>query len=136
MIKLRTKAIGLNKPIEVKLTVKRRKLANAYMISALKNDLRQPTKPAADETEEDADRRVTEDVLSGFEAVNDFADETLAFIKDFLGLSDTQIAKIEDGIEESVLYDYANYLFRRSQGTTDAEFDAQGKETTTDPKEP
>jgi hypothetical protein len=124
MLKIRTDQIGLTEPIEVKLTVAKKTMANNVMIHAIKGDLGKPKDSAGSEVDE----MVQDNAVMG---------EMMDFVQTMLGLTKVQRKKVEDSIDVDDLTKYTNYLYFKTRGLSDETIDSIMNDTQedADPKE-
>jgi hypothetical protein len=124
MLKIRTDQIGLTEPIEVKLTVAKKTMANNVMIHAIKGDLGKPKDSAGSEVDE----MVQDNAVMG---------EMMDFVQTMLGLTKVQRKKVEESIDVDDLTKYTNYLYFKTRGLSDETIDSIMNDTQedADPKE-
>lgn len=114
MIKLRTDIIGLSKPVEIKLTVAKKMMANDIMIHALKGDLGVVKK------KKDEEASATDEMVQD----NAVLTQMLDFVQQILGLSNEQTEQLKNTLDTDDLTKYVNYIYFKTRGISDADADS------------
>lgn len=128
MITLKTEAIGLKKPVDIKVTIKRRREANAMMIEMLKWDLGSNSHgPISELTDESSAEEVTKAVIAQRQQDEKALDDTIDFIANILKLTKRQRETVEDTIDDVEAAQYAQYVIDRINGKPEEQFEAEQK---------
>ncbi|WP_191996149.1 phage tail tube assembly chaperone [Ligilactobacillus salivarius] len=123
MVKINTKKLGLNKPVFVKVTVKKIKLADMMMNKLLKLGIEQ------DRTELLKERDISnEDFVNNAIKMNnmeiEFADSAFDFLQKALNLSNKERDLAEDNLTFEELGNYINYVIMRIKGQSEEDIKA------------
>lgn len=118
MVKINTKKLGLKKPVFVKATVKKIKLADMMMNKLLKLGIEQ------DRTELLKERDINnEDFVNNAIKMNnmeiEFADSAFDFLQKALNLSNKERDLAEDNLTFEELGNYINYVIMRIKGQSE-----------------
>lgn len=118
MVKINTKKLGLKKPVSVKVTVKKIKLADMMMNKLLKLGIEQ------DRTELLKERDINnEDFVNNAIKMNnmeiEFADSAFDFLQKALNLSNKERDLAEDNLTFEELGNYINYVIMRIKGQSE-----------------
>lgn len=123
MVKINTKKLGLKKPVFVKVTVKKIKLADMMMNKLLKLGIEQ------DRTELLKERDINnEDFVNNAIKMNnmeiEFADSAFDFLQKALNLSNKERDLAEDNLTFEELGNYINYVIMRIKGQSEEDIKA------------
>ena len=128
MITLKTEAIGLKKPVDIKVTIRRRREANAMMIEMLRWDLGSNGHgPISKLTDESSAEEVTKAVIAQRQQDEKALDDTIDFIANILKLTKRQRETVEDTIDDVEAAQYAQYVIDRINGKPEEQFEAEQK---------
>lgn len=125
-MKIKANAMGFQKPLTVKPSVKKYKLANKMLIKVLKM---QALFTKADAIKPSDDRYV-DTITELLESEDQFMDEGMKFLHDIFRLNDKQMEMVEGNLTDSnSLADYISYVIQRVKGASDQQIEADEKRT-------
>lgn len=126
MITLKTEAIGLKKPIDVQVTIKRRRDANAMMIEMLKADLQKGDQTPLGKLPDDApEEDIVKALIETREQADVMLDDAFKYVSETLGLTKRQQETVEKTVDDLTMIQYAQYVIDRINGKSEEQFAAE-----------